>query len=195
MQSTKKSLKELSLALLAGTMLVSSTALHSSDATQALNIRTFVDTMCSQINDLSWTTKAALLTAFATVFRYNMKAPSNDPARYDFSKLDTKTLLNNPEKFFTQLWYVLDDGIIGRAGCSSSPKAKQNGDGKITIKWSPSAKPQGFGGNVHDCIIHPLAKTIDFPVKLTTTLGAIAASVILWKQFVEGAEVKAGANA
>ena len=193
MQSTRKSLKGLSLALLAGTMLVSSTALHSNDATQALNIRAFVDTMCSQINDLSWTTKAALLTAFATVFRYNMKAPSNDPARYDFSKLDTKTLLNNQKEFFIQLWYVLDDGVIGRSGSSSSPKAKQDEKGKITIVWSPSAKPQGFGGKVHDCIVHPLAKTLSFPVKLTTTLGAIAASVLLWKQFVEGTEVKASA--
>ena len=186
MQSTRKSRRGLSLALLSGIMLVSSTALHSKDA-DPMNFGTFWTDVTKTWTELTMKNKIAILAGTAAVFRFNQKRSCDDPARYDRSKLNKETLLNNPKEFFKHLWYFIDDAVIGRAGKSSSMKVKvDKTTGEVETNWDPGAEPQGFGGYAHSNIVSPFAKTIAFPVKLLTTFGTAAVGFAAWKGLIEG---------
>lgn len=88
-------------------------------------------TITPVINSISENKQRALCVALliAAVFRFKMKEPANKDPRYDLTKIpfaDLKTatsfkdfmskLSSFSKELATQVWYLLDDGLIGRAG-------------------------------------------------------------------------------
>ncbi len=99
---------------------------------------------------------AAAMALALSVLRYNFKKSTNAPSRFNWDKLDKeydgKALYEKLYVFLTymltpeNLWYFIDDEIIGSASSKSKLKAAKDG----SVEWSEEKKSKGLFGKLHD---------------------------------------------
>ncbi len=145
---------------------------------QAFSFNPFSSDFASTIKSHCSVRHAAAMALALSVLRYNFKKSTNDPSRFDWDKLDKeydgKALYEKLYVFLTymltpeNLWYFIDDEIIGSASSKSKLKAAKDG----SIEWSEEKESKGLFGKLHDTN-KPVVKALEAPEKIASTIAAL----------------------
>jgi len=109
---------------------------------------TFAQTQCNICDLVKENPLRALAAtvAGATILRFYMKRASSDPSRFETAKLTEAVKNGSFSEMISQLWYFIDDVIIGRQGKGSTIKVQS--DGK-TLAVGKSHPEIGLGGKIN----------------------------------------------
>jgi len=86
------------------------------------------------------------LIGLAVVLRFFTKEPSDNPIRFDKETLKQAFKDKQFAEIAAQIWYFIDDVLIGRAGKRASIRVTPDGK-KLDVR--PGRKQVGLGGNIH----------------------------------------------
>jgi len=109
---------------------------------------------------------AGTILLFLAVVRFNSKKKIDEP-RYDFSKMSPINL----KEFVTQLWYLIDDGLIGQGGSKPYLMSDPNNGNKIYA--GKKASPMGLGGKISK-YMKPIKKATKALTAIATLIDMIS---------------------
>jgi len=112
----------------------------------------------------------------ATLFRFYTKRACANPSRFETQSLKEALQNGNFKEMFNQLWYFIDDVIIGRKGRGSTIKVLS--DGK-TLDIGPSYNEIGLGGKIH-ANYKSIAAALAFMATIKTFLSNTNDGIDTW---------------